>query len=74
MTKTKLVELELELTRTTEKAYAVQDGSDEYDHVAKSKRKPKIFWLPKSQVEMHEEGNKTIFVMPEWLAMEKGLI
>lgn len=28
-------------------------------------------WLPKSQVEF--DGDKT-FSMPEWLAMEKGLI
>lgn len=28
-------------------------------------------WLPKSQIEDHHDGT---FSMPEWLAIEKGLI
>lgn len=32
-------------------------------------------WLPKSQCELvHERGNAVIVTMPEWLAIDKGLI
>jgi len=30
-------------------------------------------WLPKSQIENHDDEAKT-FDIPEWLALEKGLI
>lgn len=61
MADAKLIDLALEYRYETARAYLVHDGKQ--DH-----------WLPKSQVEMHEEGKAHIFVVPEWLAKEKGLI
>lgn len=54
-----LVDVAGELRRETEKAFLIFDGLKEV-------------WLPKSQVE-HSPQDGT-FTMPEWLAMEKGLI
>ncbi len=31
-------------------------------------------WLPKSQVEIVEGSGKTYVQLPEWLALERGLI
>jgi len=56
--KSDLVDVEAVLVHETEKAYLVDSGSGD-----------KI-WLPKSLVE-YDDGT---FTMPEWLAMEKGLI
>lgn len=42
----------------TEKAVQFFDGS-------------KTVWLPRSQIEINDDGTVT---MPEWLAMDKGLI
>lgn len=72
MMTSKLVEIEVEVKRETELAYCVADGSEE--DMGRGKKKLKLFWLPKSLVEKHEEGSKTIFVLPEWLANRKGLI
>lgn len=59
------VELELLWKGETAAAYLVQD-EDERD-----------VWLPKSQVEI-EEGTElhsvSSFLVPEWLAIEKGLV
>ena len=46
------------------KAVAVADGTEEAG-------REKWFWLPKSQVEVNDDGTVT---MPEWLAKDKGLI
>lgn len=54
-----LVDIEGEVRGQTEKAYRFYNGSVEV-------------WLPKSQVEW-DFDNKTM-AMPEWLALEKGLI
>lgn len=60
------VEVHCEIKRSTEKAYLVDHGGDEE------------VWLPKSQVshrESDERGsNLRVFVIPEWLAIEKGMI
>lgn len=56
-----LVDLELTLMHETDKAYLVSDGS-------------KQNWLPKSMVEMDSVGTQKVFIMPEWLAIEKGLV
>ena len=35
------------------------------------------YWIPKSQIigmENHPTGTQTQFLIPEWLAMEKGLL
>lgn len=54
-----LVDIAGELRRETDKAYLIFDGTKEV-------------WLPKSQVE-YDADDKT-FAMPEWLALDKGLI
>ena len=53
-----LIEIAGDLRRETEKAFLIFDGDKEV-------------WLPKSQVENNDDGT---FTMPEWLAMDKGLI
>lgn len=54
-----LIDIAGEVKGETEKAYRFYDGKE-------------TVWLPKSQVEWYEdEGTMT---MPEWLALEKGLI
>jgi hypothetical protein len=58
MSKSDLVDLELQKTAETDSAFRVHDG--------------KIFvWLPKSQCEDNNDGT---FTLPEWLAKEKELI
>lgn len=44
------------------KAWKVRDGDG------------KIHWLPKSQCTMDSDPRGAVFLMPEWLAKEKGLI
>ena len=56
----KNVEVEMHLLNETPRAYLASPTGDPRDQV----------WLPKSQVEF--DGNVT-FVIPEWLAIEKGL-
>jgi len=54
-----LIDIAVILHHETELAYLVDAGG------------PKPVWLPKSQVEMNDDGTATL---PEWLALEKGLI
>ncbi len=54
-----IIEIAGELRRETEKAYLLFDGTREA-------------WLPKASCEW-DEKDKTM-QMPEWLALEKGLI
>lgn len=60
------VEIKLELHRETEKAILVSDDGDRDNAV----------WLPVSQITMRPVGDGEIVVvtMPEWLALDKGLI
>ena len=53
-----LIEIAGDLRRETDKAFLIFDGDKEV-------------WLPKSQVEDNGDGT---FTLPEWLAMDKGLI
>lgn len=53
-----LVDIAAELRHETPKAFLIFDGEKE-------------IWLPKSQVENNDDGT---FAMPEWLALDKGLI
>ena len=53
-----LVDIAAELRAMTDRAYLIFDGDQEC-------------WLPMSQCEMNEDGT---FTMPEWLALNKGLI
>lgn len=53
-----IVDIHADLKHETEKAYLISDGSREA-------------WIPKSQCERNDDGT---FSMPEWIAMDKGLI
>lgn len=57
--KSDLVDIAGEIKGETDKAYRFFDGT-------------RTVWLPKTQCEMDADA-KTM-AMPEWLAMEKGLI
>jgi hypothetical protein len=54
-----IVDIAGELRRETDRAFLIFDGTKEV-------------WLPKSLVE-HDAQDGT-FAMPEWLALDKGLI
>ena len=53
-----LVDIEGEIRAQTEKAIQFYDGKT-------------TAWLPRSQIEINDDGTVT---MPEWLAMDKGLV
>ena len=57
--KSDLVDVDATLRHETGKAYLLDHGADE------------PAWVPKSQVEDNGDGT---FTMPEWLAIEKGMI
>lgn len=59
MARKELVDIAAELRHETDAAYLVDDGT-------------RKVWLPKSEVE-YDVGEGT-FTMPEWLALDKGLI
>ena len=59
MSRSDLVDIAAELRHETEKAWLFYDGAREV-------------WLPKSQCE-YDPDDGTV-ALPEWLAMEKGLI
>lgn len=63
--KTNLTEIDVEVTHRTKEAVLVHTGNKEAS-----------VWLPLSQVEIHATGFPGIetVVLPEWLAIEKGLI
>lgn len=62
MTKSKLVDLELDLIHETSKAIMVTDGKVEC-------------WLPKSLIEMEETtvANRYTVTLPRYIAEERGL-
>jgi hypothetical protein len=53
-----LVDVPCDIQAQTEKAIQVSDGKT-------------VAWLPRSQIEINGDGTVT---MPEWLALERGLI
>ena len=63
--KSNIVDIDVEVTARTAKAVLVHTGIKE-----------KAIWLPLSQLEIEETGIGEIFTvtLPEWLALEKGLI
>jgi hypothetical protein len=69
-----LIDIACKVRRETEKAIAVADGTTEETvdpHTGVIREREKFFWLPKSMVEVNDDGTVT---MPERLASEKGLI
>lgn len=63
--KSNIIDLDVQLLNTTEKAVLVTLDIPENG-----------VWLPKSQVELSETGIAGIMTvtLPEWLALDKGLI
>ncbi|MEJ6846816.1 hypothetical protein V3589_11425 [Sinorhizobium fredii] len=73
--KSDLVDIACQVVRDDpdQKAIAVADGTEESytdDHGVERTRL-KWFWLPRSQIQMNDNGTVT---MPEWLAVDKGLV
>ena len=66
----KLIDIAAQLCHETDKAYLIFDGRTEIKKGDAAPTDLKI-WLPKSQVENNDDGT---FIMPEWLALEKGFI
>jgi len=66
MTKSNIIDIDVEVTARTEKAVLVHTGIKE-----------QAVWLPLSQIEIEPNdafpGIETV-TLPEWLALEKGLI
>jgi hypothetical protein len=54
----RLVDIMADLKHETDKAFLVNDGDQDV-------------WLPKQYVENNQDGT---FTMPEWLAIDKGLV
>jgi hypothetical protein len=58
----KLIDLEVELVHQTEKAWLIFDGMNNH-------------WIPKSIGQMEwEEGRSYLLTVPEWMAIDKGLL
>lgn len=66
MTKSNLVDIACCRHVETDNAIMVSDDNDAQ----------KAVWLPKSQIEIENDGHANFITvtLPEWLAMEKGLI
>jgi len=65
--KSDIIDLRLVLVAQTEKAILVNENED---------NSGKSIWLPKSKVEFDDVtiGTITTVTLPEWLALDKGLI
>lgn len=65
MTKSNIVDIDVEITARTGKAVLVHTGVKE-----------DAAWLPLSQIEITPTGTEGVetVTLPEWLALEKGLI
>jgi hypothetical protein len=64
-----MVEIECVVRDETQRAVAVADGTMERDLAGE---REKLFWLPKSRIKIDEETG--VIRMPEWLAIDKGLV
>lgn len=62
--KSDLIEVAVQLHHETEKAWLVSDDGD----------RTRAVWIPKSQAEIDAKGKHHELTMPEWLALDKGLI
>lgn len=63
--KSNIIDIDVEITARTDKAVLARTGIKE-----------QAVWLPLSQIEISESGFAGIetVTLPEWLALEKGLI
>ena len=69
--KSNIVDITCMIVSEREKAVAITDGTtEEYN----GRERQKWFWLPRSEIEIESDGDAYIISMPDWLAMEKGLV
>jgi hypothetical protein len=64
--KSDLIDIDVEIVSETNLAFGVRDSEDSA-----------TVWLPKSIVEMERNANNrkmAVVTLPEWLAIEKGLV
>ena len=67
--KSELVDIQVQVKYQTGQAVLIFDPEDE-DRI-------KTIWLPRSQIEIEYKGQderSAVVTMPEWLAIEKGLV
>lgn len=65
MTKSGLIDVSVQVHHITERAILVSDDGD----------RDKAIWLPLSQIEVEDqEKSIAMITLPEWLALDKGLI
>jgi hypothetical protein len=57
-----LIDIAVTIKRRSEKAVLVDHGGKE------------DAWLPLSQIEIDEDATGTTITLPEWLAVDKGMI
>ncbi len=69
-----IIDIDLEPRMVKGKAQAFWQG--EYNEDDKGNKKEVWIWLPLSQIEIETStcGRNSLVSMPEWLAMDKGLI
>lgn len=67
-----ILEIDGEVLQETERAYLFTDGEKLKNADGTPSLLPKAQWLPKSQCEW--DSRDKIMQIPEWLALEKGLI
>lgn len=70
-----LTDISCTVRQIRDKAIAVADGTTEGHE---GREREKFFWLPKSMIEVEPEdyavGDTVTVTLPEWKAMEVGLI
>lgn len=67
-----IIAIKGKVIQETEKAYLFTDGSMLKTACGKPSTVPKAQWLPKSQCEWDDHDKE--MQLPEWLAIEKGLV
>lgn len=71
-----LVDIEGRLMQSRETSIAIDIGVTEKDD--RGRERAKWFWLPRSMIEVDLSSpvaiDKITVTMPEWLAVEKGLV
>lgn len=64
MSKSNLIDILMHVHVETSQAVLASDDGEKKNAV----------WLPLSQIEFEKKGSHVNITMPEWLALEKGLI
>lgn len=62
--KSDLIDVEVQIHHRTERAILASDDGD----------RARAVWLPLAHIEVVSRGRHHVVTMPEWLAVEKGLV